>query len=250
MAFEVVVLGSSGTHPGAGRACSGYLLRADGADVLVDCGNGSTANLLKLTAPERLAAVLLTHRHADHCVDLIGMYYALAFHRDGPQAVDVYAPSDVADHLSVLVDSNTRFTDVCRFHDVAPGDHLEVGALAVDLFASDHPVPTVSVRAVVDGAVVAYSADSAGGTDLVECARGADLFLCEATWQGEPESHPPGVHLTARGAAAVARDAGVGRLVLTHLWPALHPERSLAEAASGFDGALSLAEDGQTWTVP
>jgi ribonuclease BN (tRNA processing enzyme) len=89
--FDVTVLGCSGSHTGPGRACSGYLVRADGAQLLVDCGNGSTANLQRVTRPEDLDAILITHRHVDHCVDLIGMFYALRFHPKGPQPIELYA---------------------------------------------------------------------------------------------------------------------------------------------------------------
>ena len=242
--LQLTVLGSSGSHPGAGRACSGYLLRTPDATVLVDCGNGSTMTMHELIGAHEIDAIFLSHKHIDHCADLIGLYLALRFHDDGPRAVDVYAPAGVRDQLAGLSDSIDEFDRVCRFVEVGHGDHVEVNGLAVDLFASTHTVPTVSMRATDGGTVVAYSADSSGGPALVDCARDADLFVCEATWQGEPGDYPPGLHLTARGAAQVAAEAGVGHLVLTHLWPRLDGARSLEEAASGFDGELSLAMDG------
>jgi ribonuclease BN (tRNA processing enzyme) len=251
VAFDLTVLGSAGSHTGPGRACSGYLLRAHDTQVMVDCGNGSTANLQRYTSFDALDAVVVTHRHVDHCIDLIGMFYALKFHEGGQRSVDLYAAPGVLDLLTGLLsrDSQFRFREVFNCVEVDAGTTFEVGPMRLELFASQHPVPTVSVRVAVDGAVVAYSADSAGGPDLVACARDADLFLCEATWQGDAADWPDGIHLTAAGAGSVATEAGVDRLVLTHLLGSLDRDRTLREARRTFSGALSLADDNLTWTL-
>ena len=197
MSLELTVLGSAGSHPGPGRACSGYLVRAEGANVVVDCGNGSTANLYEIMGIGEVDAIVISHKHVDHCVDLIGAYYALRFTGDEPRSIDVYAADGVFEQLHRLVDGDPAFTEVCRFRPLEPGHTIEVGALRIEPFPSVHTVPTRSLRVSVDGTVMAYSADSAGGDDLVACARGADLFLCEASWQGDRRAYPEGLHLVA-----------------------------------------------------
>jgi ribonuclease BN (tRNA processing enzyme) len=251
LAFELTVLGSAGSHTGPGAACSGYLFRADGRQLLVDCGNGSTANLQRFTRFEDLDAVLITHRHVDHCVDLIGMYYGLRFHPDGGKRIDLYAAGEVVDTLTSLLstDSAFAFREVFDVHEVQGGDRLEVGPMQVALADSVHPVPTVSVAVEADGVRVVYSSDSAGGDGLRDFARGADLFLCEATWQGAADDHPDGLHLTARGAGRIASEAGVGRLVLTHVLGSLDREVSRAEASETFRGELELAHDLRSWVL-
>jgi ribonuclease BN (tRNA processing enzyme) len=251
LAFELTVLGSAGSHTGPGSACSGYLFRADGRQLLVDCGNGSTANLQRFTRFEDLDAVLVTHRHVDHCVDLIGMYYGLRFHPDGGKRIDLYAAGEVVDTLTSLLstDSAFAFREVFDVHEVQGGDRLEVGPMQVTLADSVHPVPTVSVAVEADGVRVVYSSDSAGGDGLRDFARGADLFLCEATWQGDADDHPDGLHLTARAAGRIASEAGVGRLVLTHVLGSLDREVSRAEASETFHGELELAQDLHSWVL-
>lgn len=252
MAIDITILGSSGSHTGPGRACSGYLLRAGDTKVMVDCGNGSTANLQRTTRFDELDAIVITHRHVDHCVDLIGMFYALRFHADGQKAVALYAAPEVMDLLTGLLseDSRFRFHEVFDHIEVEPGDRFEVGPLAFEAFRSVHPVPTISLRITSGDATVAYSADSAGGPQLVECARGADLFLCEATWTGDASSYPPDIHLTARDAGTLATEAGVGRLVLTHLLGSVDRDLALREVQETFTGDVVLAEDNQTHQVP
>lgn len=232
--------------------CSGYLLRAGGAQVLVDCGYGSTSNLYRTTRLEDLAAIVLTHAHPDHCVDLIGIYYALRFHPGGERTIDVHAPAGTAETLAGVLsgDSQQDFENICRFHDVSGGDRIEIGDLSLEFYRSVHPVPTVSVRASYEQSVVTYSADSAGGSSLVDAARDADLFICEATWPDEADDYPPDVHLSPQGAAEVAAEAGARRLVLTHLWPSTDRAEARGRAQSAFDGPVWLAEDGQVWVVP
>jgi ribonuclease BN (tRNA processing enzyme) len=251
VAFELTVLGSAGSHTGPGSACSGYLFDADGTRFMVDCGNGSTANLQRFLPFHELDAVLVTHRHVDHCVDLIGMYYALRFHPDGPKQVRLYAAHEVLDALTSLLtsDSQLKFLEAFDVHEVAGGDRFEVGPIAVELADSEHPVPTVSAAIEAAGVRVVYSSDSAGGAGLVDLARGADLFLCEATWQGDADQHPPDLHLTARDAGRLATEAGVEHLVLTHVLGSLDREVSRAEAAETFHGRLEVAEDLKRWTL-
>jgi ribonuclease BN (tRNA processing enzyme) len=249
--FELTVLGSAGSHTGPGSACSGYLFQADGRQLLVDCGNGSTANLQLVTRFEDLDAILITHRHIDHCIDLIGMYYGLRFHPEGRKRIDLHAAPEVVDTLTSLLsnDSALGFHDVFDVHEVRGGDHLEVGPMDIELADSIHPVPTVAVAVRADGVRVVYSSDSAGGDGLRDFARGADLFLCEATWQGDADAYPAGLHLTAREAGRIASAAGVDRLVLTHILGSLDRGVSRAEAAETFSGELELADDLRSWVL-
>lgn len=252
MSFELVVCGSAGTHPGAGRACSGYLVRSADTRVMLDCGNGSTSLLQRETAIDALDAVVISHRHHDHWADLIGIYYALRFHADGPRSIDVYAPPGTHPFIAQILsdDAAAVFDDVCEFHDVGDGDAVTVGDLDLRFTHSEHVVPTVSVRVEHGGAALAYSSDSAGGPQLIEAARDADLFLCEASWLGRPDDWPEGVHLTARGAGQHGRAAEVGRLLVTHLWPSNDRDVARRDASEAFgDGPVELAEDGQTWQV-
>ena len=251
MTFDLTVLGSAGSHTGPGLACSGYLVRANGTQLLIDCGNGASANLQRLTRFDELDAILITHRHVDHCVDLVGMFYALRFHPEGPRSVDLYAAPEVLDVLTGLLsaDSALEFREVFHVKEVTGGDSLEIGPMQVDLADSIHPVPTVSVRVRAEGKSIVYSSDSAGGPDLVELARGASLFLCEATWQGDAADYPPDMHLTARDAGRIGAEAEVERLVLTHILGSLDRSVTLEEARETFSGDLTLAQDLRSWVV-
>jgi ribonuclease BN (tRNA processing enzyme) len=251
MDIELTVCGSSGSHTGPGRVCSGYLLRADGTNILVDAGNGSTANLQRFVTLHELDAVVVSHRHVDHCVDLIGSFYALRFDPTYGRQLPLYAAPEVHEALTSLLTRDTAllFDEVFVHHEVKPGDELDLGPFHFRFFDSIHPVPTVSMRIEVGGKTIAYSADSAGGPELVECARDVDLFLCDATWHGDADQHPPDIHLTARDAGRVATEAGAKRLVLAHVAGNLDPMVSVEQARETFDGPVEAALDLRSWVL-
>lgn len=251
MAIEVTVLGSSGSHTGPGSVCSGYLYEAEGTRVAVEAGNGSTANLQRYVDPHELDAIVISHQHVDHCIDLIGMFYKLRFGQEGPNQVPLYAHHSVIDMLTGILsgDSALEFREVFDIREVDAGQTFEVGAFRFELYPSIHPVPTVSMRISAGGAVVAYSADSAGGGDLRDCAQSADLFVCEATWQGDQSQWPDGIHMTARSAGRMATEADVDRLALTHVVGGADRDRSLEEARETFAGDLTVARDDDVWVV-
>ncbi|MGW3036784.1 MBL fold metallo-hydrolase [Streptomyces sp. NPDC001178] len=100
MPLTLTVLGTASPHPRPGRPCSGYLLRGGGAEVWVDAGPGTFAELQRHTNPARLSAIWISHVHADHSADLLSAVYALAYGGLTPPApVPVYAPGDCAQRL-------------------------------------------------------------------------------------------------------------------------------------------------------
>jgi len=131
-----------------------------------------------------------------------------------------------------------------RFLD--PGERVTVAGIEVEVRATDHPLPCLASAWSAGGRRLVYSGDTGPGAAdaLVELARGADLLLIEASLLARRGDRAPG-HLTARQAAQIAREAGVGRLLLTHLLPEYDPEEVLAEAREVFPGA-QLAEPGAT----
>jgi len=99
------------------------------------------------------------------------------------------------------------------------------------------------MRFEFDGHVLAYSADTAPNEELVNLAHGADVLLAEATWIEVPSWGDP-IHMTASEAGQVGREAGAGRLVITHVWPT-NPKDTVEERATeAFGGSVALAVEG------
>lgn len=242
---RVTVLGCSGTMPGPQRACSSYLVESDGYRLLLDCGNGSLVNLQRCVGLDAVDAVILSHLHPDHFVDLYGLYYGLRFHPDGPLSVPVHAPAGAQEHLAQLLtgDPEDVFAKVCRFEDAAPGDTLRLGPMTVRLFAANHPIVTLASRVEVNGVVVAYTADSGTSSQLVSLARDADLLIADCSWLERQRPLPSGVHMTGAEAGGCASLAGAARLLVTHVFPTNDPEDVAAEAAQAFEGEIRIATD-------
>ncbi len=241
---RVTVLGSSGSYPGGGRACSSYLVTSGGYRLLLDCGNGALSNLPCDHAD--IDAIVLSHTHPDHCVDIFGMDIALRY-GPRPSTVDVYAPAGAGEQLSQLLvpDSREAFLATCRFHEVGDGDALELGPASASFRRVAHPVEAVASRLEVDGRILAYSGDSGPTPALVASAKDADLFMCDSSWPERAGPYPPGVHCTGLEAGEMAAQAGAARLLVTHVQPQFDPAELAAEAASVFDGEIIVARDGQ-----
>ena len=250
----LTVLGCSGSIGGPTSPASGYLVEVEGvAPVVIDMGPGVLGALQRHAVPEH-ATILLSHLHADHCLDVPSL---LVLRRFGPRSTGLakaplVGPSGTAYRIGVAsaevpgaVDDLSDTFEVSTW-DVAPeldlrDDDDEV-VLHVRAGRVNHPPESYGLRLTsTDGRVLVYSGDTAYCEELVELADGADVLLCEASWTHEGE-HPPGIHMSGLEAGRVARRAGVGRLVLTHIPPWTDREAVRAEAASEFDGEILLAE--------
>jgi ribonuclease BN (tRNA processing enzyme) len=152
----------------------------------------------------------------------------------------------VVERLAAFVDAGPEheFFKVFVPTVVRPGDTITVGDLTVAIGPATHPVPAVSFRVTGRGHSVVYTGDTGPCPELVPFAAGADLLMCEATFQGAPAVDRYPHHLYAAEAGALAVAAGVHALLVTHVAPSLDPEVSVAEAAAVFPGAVRHAEAG------
>src|SRR5262249_10643524 len=128
-------------------------------------------------------------------------------------------------------------------HVVDLGSAFGVGPFSIRTAPMRHPVPTLGMRFEADGTALAYSADTGPTDELVQLATGADLLLSEATWLAVPPAAGP-FHLTPPDAGRLAARAGVGRLLLTHIWPTNDREETKGMAETAFGGPVEIAEVG------
>ena len=235
--MELTVLGCSGSFGApAGGACSGYLVRTAGAALWLDCGNGTLANLQRHAAVDDVTAVVVTHWHPDHCVDLYGLHVLLKYGLER-RGLPVYAPPGTEDRLGILVDGD--WGGVFAWSAVADGDAVSVEDCDLRFSRTAHPPPTMAVELSAGGKRLIYTADTGPDWSPEVFGPGADLIVSEATFQ-EPEPGS-GIHLTARMAGEAARAARARRLMLTHLWPGLDPAASVVEGSEAFGREVLLA---------
>jgi len=241
--MNLTVLGCSGSVPGPESPASGYLLTDPGAPPLVlDLGGGSFGALQAHVDPTT-PTVLLSHLHADHCLDVTGLVVWRRHHPSPPAGRStVYAPAGAAHRLgAAAAERGGEVDDVSDVLDVREWDTdkaLRIGSWRVRVAVVEHPCEAYGMR-ITDqaGTTLVYTGDTGACEAVLELARGVDVLLAEASWT-HSMGRPVGVHLSGTQAGALARDAHVGRLLLTHIPPWTSVDAVVAEAAAEFDGEV------------
>ncbi len=240
--MRLTVLGSCGAWPEAGQACSGFLIEQDGFRLLVDAGYATLPRLLQLVSAAQLDAVYISHGHPDHCADLNPLLRARALDGEPLPPLPVYAPPGALDAVLAL-DRPGMLASAYAVTEFRPGDELRIGPFQAATMLLPHWLPNAGLRLAAAGRVLAYTGDS-GGAEIASLAEGADLLLAEATY---PDRVPPDEQpflSSARAAGQHAAQAGVARLLLTHLWPGTDHGVARAAAAAGYDGDIGVARAG------
>ncbi len=250
--MRLTVVGCSGSFPGPDSPASCYLLEADGFALVVDLGNGSLGALQRHIDIFAVYAVLLSHLHPDHCLDMCSYYVARVYCPDGRlPSIPVYGPRGTADRLADAYGSgrNPGLTDAFEFRTWADGASYDIGPFEVTVARVNHPGLAYAVRVAHAGSALVYSGDTGASDALLHLARDADVFLCEAGFHEGRDDGVEGVHLTGRGAGEHARLAGVRRLLLTHIAPWNDPQRTLEEARSAYGGPVEAVRPDATYDI-
>jgi ribonuclease BN (tRNA processing enzyme) len=254
--MRLTILGRSPASPNPGEACAGYLVESGGARVLVDIGPGVVAQLVGRHHPDELDAVVVSHMHADHMLDLVTLRYVYPW-RDIPKGerLRVILPPGSAEQMLDLargVGSAKHFESCFRLSEHDGSSSLPFGALSLRPVATQHYIPCWGFRIDADGRRLAYTADTAPCDGLSDLADGADLLLSEATLRSlDEDAAPPEPrgHLTPAEAGTAARAGGSRRLLLTHL--PVNGDGAWAQelASEAFGGEVEIAEPGRSYEI-
>jgi ribonuclease BN (tRNA processing enzyme) len=263
---RITVLGKSPSWQDVDGACSGYLVEEAGTCLLLDCGNGVFSKLRRFCDYVDVDAVVISHLHADHFLDLVPFAYALTYApRQQPVAVDRWPGTDSPARPALHVPAGARATfrrvvgawgnedlidKAFDVHEYGEDDVLEIGKLRVRFGEVPHFTATYAVEIASSdgGGRFTYGADSAPNEALVRFADGTDLLLIEATLP-RPEREGPRGHLTPAEAGEHGSRARAGRLVLTHISDELDAGWAEAEARRAFAGDVSVAREGAAFEL-
>lgn len=254
--MRLTVLGRSPAAPNAGEACAGYLVEGGGSRVLFDVGPGVVAQLLRRHHPDELDAVVVSHMHADHMLDLVTLRYVYPW-RTQPkdERLRIVMPPGSGDQLLDLargVGNPRHFEDTFRIVEHDGRSPMRFGGLEVTPHETVHFIPCWGFRVTADGRRLGYTADT--GPDDVVAAIGeeVDLLLSEATLRSlEEDAQPPERrgHLLPAEAGAYARTARSRRLLLTHLPVEGDTTWATSAAAEAFGGGVEVAVPAETYEV-
>jgi ribonuclease BN (tRNA processing enzyme) len=263
---RVTVLGKSPSWQDADGACSGYLAEEDGFFLLLDCGNGVFGKLRKVRDYTDVDAVVLSHLHADHFLDLVPYSYALTYAprqqpvpvhtwpgTDSPARPALHAPQGARETFRRIVGAwgnEDLIENAFDLREYSADETLEVGPFRLRFCPVPHFVTTCAIEltSTNGGGRLVYGADSAPTEELVRFAEGADLLIVEGTLP-RPEREGPRGHLTPEEAGQHAARANARRVVITHISDELGDDWVRAEAERGFGGQVEVAREGATYEL-
>lgn len=235
------VLGNTGRYLAPLTGGSSYLVEADdGTRVLLDCGGGAREALVRLGV-DRVDALVVSHFHHDHVLDLMTIRDLLL--RDVP----LFVPQGERDRLQDLARAYAfrgPFEVEGPVVEAAPGKVHEVGPMRLAFAPTRHSAPSFATRVEgPDGFALVYASDGAPCDTLRDLARGCDLLLMHALMPSvDPESNHAKRHSTAETAGRLAREADARRLLLSHRYHASRDEDMLALARESHP-RVELARD-------
>ena len=260
----VSVLGKSPAWQDGGGACSGYLVQSSGFTLLLDCGSGVFAKLRGVLDYLDVDAVLISHLHSDHILDLIPFSFALGYSprlhptgsgrtpvRPTPPRPALHAPPGATERFREIGGLLAEPDQIERAFDLAeydPAQVLQVGPFTVRFCEVPHYTRCWAIDLEADGHRFTFGADCAPSDALVEFASGTELLMLEATLD-HPEAGDRRGHMTAGEAGELARRAGAGRLVVTHYSDELDVDWVAREAARGYGAEVTLAREGVELSV-
>ncbi|PWW56264.1 MBL fold metallo-hydrolase [Actinokineospora spheciospongiae] len=254
----LTVLGCSGSVPGPGAPASGYLLEAEGFLLGVELGNGTFSALQALRDPFELDALLFSHLHADHCADFSALSVYRRYHPAptiDPRAnkLPVHAPAEAPTRFSAQYGTDeadrqvTNLSDVYDFVPLNTGK-FQVGPFEVVAAPAAHPCESYSFRISHGGRSLGYTGDTGVNAVLPDLVHDVDTLLAEASWT-HSGAVIPDLHLSGREAGEIAAQAGVGRLLLTHIPPWTDSAAVLAEARAAYRGDVVIVRQGASYEV-
>jgi ribonuclease BN (tRNA processing enzyme) len=264
--MRLTVLGKSPSWQDAGGACSGYLVEEGDTALLIDCGNGVFSKLRLFRDYVDVDAVVISHLHADHFLDLIPYSYALTYAprqqpvpvhvwpgTDHPARPKLYVPPGARDLFRRVVGSwgnDDLIENAFDLEEYEESSMIEVGPVRIRFQSVPHFTETFAMclESADGGGRITYGADSRPTPALIGFARDCDLLIIEATLP-RPERTGDRGHLTPGEAGEHGRDAGVKRLVLTHISDELDPSWAREQAEETFGAQVEVAREGAVFEV-
>jgi ribonuclease BN (tRNA processing enzyme) len=247
--MELVILGSGTCTPNPARTPPGYFLTIGSARLLIDPGPGAVSRAVALGLdPYEAEAVALTHNHLDHSADILPFLFSRKNCRSGATVGDIriFAPRGFSGEFAKLMEVYGRLIVSDNYKitiEEMGADEWEGPSYSVRSAPVLHSGSAVGYRfSKAGGPSLAYSGDTGYCEEIVELARGADILLAECSY---PDGTATDGHMTPSDVAAVAKESGAKRVVITHIQPELDPVEAVEIIrASGYRGDATSAEDG------
>lgn len=243
--MRVTVLGNPDRYLAPLAGGSGYLLDAGGARILLDCGPG-VREALKAVDPMTLDAIVLSHFHYDHCLDLVPLV------KEVQKGTPIFAPSGARGNLAALARAfgfEGAFETPGNLAEGRAGEVHQIKKVRLDFAPTEHSMSSMATRARVAGRTFVYTSDTRACPPLHDLARKSDLVVAHTLLPTvDGASDHAKIHMTAESAGEFAKLAQVRRLLLSHRFHESKDEDMLGAARKSFD-AVELATRGGAYDV-
>lgn len=245
--LDIVGAGPAFTNrPGATGAA--YLVRDGCTAVLLDLGQGSFPRLAGLVDPGSLDAVVVSHLHPDHFIDLVSLRHYLRWGPLRPRRLRVLAPAGLDHRLDALHAEPGFSAAALDIEPLAVGVRT-IGSIEVQVARVTHSAESYGFRVSAGGGPgLVYSGDCGRAEDLESLVRPGDALLCEVSFGPGPVP-PDAAHLDGPAVGALARRTGVGRVLLTHLLMGFDEGETVASVQARFAGPVELVQPGDRFTI-
>jgi ribonuclease BN (tRNA processing enzyme) len=209
---------------------------------MLDLGTGSFSETWRYTSFKDVAAVFISHMHADHNVDLIPLRLWVKLENRG-YGPALYTPTELRPRIADYQANPDFFADFAG-ETLAP-QTFAVGDLRVTAGRVTHIPDAYGFRiapAKGTGPGIVYSGDCAEADDLLPLMRPGDVLLSEAAFgAGDQEAK---IHMTAAQAAGAAARGEASKLVLTHIQDNRNQAAARTAAEKVFESEVLLAKSG------
>ncbi len=242
--MRLTVLGAGPAYTdreGASGAC--YLVSDGDTHLLLDLGQGSFTRIFRHLHPTDLAAVVVSHLHPDHFIDLVPMRHFLRYEFEPPRRLRVLGPTALGVRLDAL-HAETGFTAQALDTERLGEESRSIGGLTVQAQLVEHTEESYAIRvAAGDGPGLVYSGDCGRAADVAPLVRPGDTLLAEVSFGPGPV--PPGVlHLDGPAVGRLAAATDAGRVLLTHLQMGFDAQDTIASARAEFAGPVDFVWPG------
>ena len=246
--MKLVILGTSGGFSGKNDCCSSYLISCNGKNLIVDLGSGAVSHLQNHIHYTAIDCIFLSHLHADHVSDLYTLRYAFFRAQQSGQMkkpVPLYMPRRPRKPYRFL---RSSIKEEFSIHHITERLVLDIEDIGVSFLRTRHGIQAYAMKFAYAGKTLVYTSDTMYFDKLLDFCAGAHILLSEASLQNREKDMEKLGHMTAASAGKLAKNAGVQKLLLTHIWPEDDRSVSLEEAKPYFNN-VEIARPGQELVI-
>jgi ribonuclease BN (tRNA processing enzyme) len=252
--MEITVVGSGTVVPRLERRQSCVVVETGNETLVFDLGAGAVRGMLHADLdPFAVDRIFFTHFHPDHTVDVVPLLFSMKYgaEEERTRPLAITGPEPFRDFWDSVTNVWGEWmlgdypTEISELPHECPSP-LDFSGCRLSWAPAEHRPESIAYRLETDGGAFVYTGDTEYSESVVELARGVHTLLIECSF---PDDSPVPGHLTPSSAARIASEAGVERVVLTHIYPSVDNALLVPEVERGYGGEVIVAEDGFRFSV-